>query len=214
MKKMTTSAIALLLLSFPAFADGPGPDILLNGGTMDFDYTQVPPGPVTGHFSSDGVLSHDPPNEGTAALTYALDGVHYATIVGATDDGLNYTDGGVIVVSDPSDPITVGSYPLDGTVAVFAFVDDAVDWAPPSDLYKTNWSLELLSIEASGKYGSTSGTVTFTDLDVSKIAGTFECSVTDPETGIVLAITTGSFNVDVPVATERSTWSTIKALYR
>jgi hypothetical protein len=214
MKMMATTAIAFLLLSIPSFADGPEPDIMINGGTMTFEYTQVPPGPVNGQFSAKGILVHDPPNEGVAGTTYLLDGTYYATVVGALEDGANYTDGGVIVVSDPDDPIAVGSYDLDGTVGIFAFIDDAVDWAPPPDLFKANWTEELLGIDAAGKYGSTSGTVTFTDLNDSKIAGTFECTVTDQESGITLAITSGTFNADGVIATERSTWSTIKALYR
>jgi hypothetical protein len=38
--------------------------------------------------------------------------------------------------------------------------------------------------------------------------------VTDPETGVELAITSGSFVIGVPIATERSSWSSVKALYR
>jgi hypothetical protein len=216
MKMVATTVIALFVFSFPAFATGPVPDIFINGGTMDFQYNQTggPGGPISGSFSSDGVLAHDPPNEGTAATTYVLDGVNYATVVGAIEDGANYTDGAVIVVSDPTNPIMVGTYDLDGTVGVFAFVDDAFNWFPPTDLWKTNWTEELLLIDAAGKYGSTSGTVTFTHVEVGKVAGTFECTATYPETGVVLAITFGSFNADGLVATDRASWSSIKALYR
>jgi hypothetical protein len=212
MKTLTTTVLALFILSGSALATLE-PDFLINSGAMAFDYAQVPSGPVSGHFSSDGMLAHDPPNEGTAATAYVLDGVHYLTIIGAMEDGTNYTDGAVIIVSG-AEPITAGTYDLDGTTGFLAFVDDAVGWIPPSDLWKTNWAEELLLIDAAGKYGSTSGTVTFSQISWKDVQGGFEAMVTDPETGVELAITSGSFVIGVPVATERSSWSSVKALYR
>jgi hypothetical protein len=214
MKTVATTALALLVFSFPAFANVV-PDILIHSGLMRFEYTKIagPGDPISGQFLSSGTLKHDPPNEGTAAAVYALDGIHYATVVGAMVDGTDFTDGAVIVVSSAT-PLTEGTYDLDGTTGVLAFVDDAVDWHPPTDLWKTNWTLELLLLDAAGKYGSTSGTVTFGSITGAVIWGVFEATVADPETGTVLSITNGYFDVEPPVGTDPSSWSSIKALYR
>ena len=77
MKRLATTAFALLLFASPGLATTP--DLLLNGGTLDFDYV----GAVNGSFASDGEIEADPEAEGTAATTYVLDGLDYLTVVGA-----------------------------------------------------------------------------------------------------------------------------------
>jgi len=211
MKQKATVLLALLSLVSPALASGG--DILINGGTLDFDYLQVPPGSINGHFGSAGSLVDVPATEGTAAATFVLDGVHYLTVVGALENGTNFVDGGVIVVGDVA-PITTGTYDLDAVAGVFVFVDDAVGWVPPADLWNTNWTLELASIVASGKHVSMSGSVTFTSVSSLLIAGTFTASTIDPDTGVTLAVTSGAFNVDSTTGTESTSWSAVKALYR
>jgi hypothetical protein len=211
MRLMATSLFALLILAAPVLATTP--DILINGGTMDFLYNEVPGGSINGTFGSSGSLVADPPDQGTAATTYELNGLNYATVVGAVDDGANFIDGGVIVVSDAA-PIAVGTYPFDMADGWFFFVDDAVGWVPPADLWNTNWTLELASISAAGKYGSMSGSVTFTSVSSTLIAGTFTATVIDPGTGTTLAISSGEFNVETTTAVDASSWGGVKELYR
>jgi hypothetical protein len=213
MKQRATVLFALLTFAAPAMGGIPCAD-LLNGGTMTFDYVEAPPGPINGSFSSDGVIVDAPPVEGTAAATFVLDGTNYAVVVGALEDGLNFVDGGVIVVGDPVNPITVGSYPLDGIAGVFVFVDDAVGWVPPLDLCSINWTLELDAIVAAGKNLSTSGTVTFTTVTSEVMAGTFECATFDPDTGVTLAISAGTFNIDTTTSVDDSSFGKVKSLYR
>jgi hypothetical protein len=211
MNRLVPALITALLVSVPAFATTP--DILINGGTLDFDYQQVPAGPITGHFGSSGSLVADPPDEGTAATTYVLDGLNYLTVVGALEDGVNFIDGAVIILADAA-PIGVGTYPLDGVNGMLVFVDDAVGWVPPADLWNTNWTLELLGIAASGKYGAMSGTVEVLAVGETNISGTFEAMMIDPVTGVSLLVAAGSFNVESTTDTEVNTWGSVKELYR
>jgi len=211
MKQRATVFLVLLSLCSPALASGPG--FLINGGTMDFDYLQVPPGSINGHFGSSGSLVDVPATEGTAATTFVLNGVNYLAVVGATENGTNFVDGGVVIVGDLA-PITTGTYSLDGVTSFFVFVDDAVGWVPPADLWNTNWTLELASIVAAGKHVSVSGSVTLTSVNSLLVAGTFTATTFDADTGVTLAVTSGTFNVDSTTGTESTSWSSVKALYR
>jgi len=207
MRGIATVLLGLTLVASPALATVP--DILLNGGTMDFDYL----GAVGGHFASTGTIVEAPTAQGTAATTYELDGLYYLTVVGALEDGANFTDGGVLVISSAV-PLTTGVYALDGTNGVFLFIDDAAGWTPPVDLFNTNWTNELAAMVAAGKYGSTSGTVTITALGASQISGTFSASVTDPTTTDELTVSEGSFNVEESVSIDDHTWGEVKTLHR
>jgi hypothetical protein len=211
MKGLTTVLLSLTFLATATLATEP--DILINGGTVEFDYLQVPSPTVAGHFGSDGSLAADPPNEGTAATTYVLDGLHYLTVIGAVENGTNFIDGIGIVIESLA-PITPGTYPLDGVTGTLAFVDDAVGWVPPADLWNTNWTLELASIVAAGKYLSVSGAVVVDTVDPYRVAGSFEALVIDPNTGITLAVSAGTFNVAPPVSVDDTTWASVKNLYR
>jgi len=211
MKHLATRLGALLALASPALGNPTA--VVLNGGTMDFDYLEVPPGSINGSFTSNGIIVDAPPVEGTAAATFELDGSHYAVVVGALEDGANFVDGGVIVVADAA-PIAPGNYPLNGVDGVFVFVDDAIGWVPPTDFCATNWTQELGSIVSSGKYLSMSGSVTFVTVSPTVIAGTFECLTVDGATGVVLAVSSGSFNIDTTTSVESSTFAKVKALYR
>ena len=212
MKQRATLLFSILALAAPAFGNPTA--VILNGGTMDFDYLEVPPGSTNGSFSSDGTIVDVPPVEGTAAATFVLDGVNYAVVVGAVEDGANFVDGGIIVVSDALNPIAVGSYDLDAIEGAFFFIESAVGWVPPTDLCATNWTQELDSVVATGKHVSTSGTVTFTTVSASVIAGTFECATEEPDTGVVLAVSSGSFNIDTTTSVESTSFTKVKALYR
>jgi hypothetical protein len=211
MNRLATILFGLALVATPVFATTP--DILINGGTMDFDYQEISGGSVSGHFGSSGSLVEAPPGEGTAATTYVLDGLNYLTVVGALEDGSNFIDGGVVVLSSAG-PIMPGTYVLDASSNFLVFVDDAVGWVPPADLWNTNWTLELMSIVAAGKYVATAGTVELTEVSSVKIAGTFDAMVIDPMTGIALAVVSGSFNVETPTPVESGSWSSVKSLYR
>ncbi len=211
MKIFATALCGLALFAAPGFATGP--DILINGGNMDFDFQEFPSGPITGHFASVGEIVAAPAGSGTAATTYVLDGTNYLTVVGALEDGLNFYDGAAIILASPI-PIVAGTYPLDAISGLFVFVDDAASWTPPVDIWNTNWTSELSSIVAAGKYGSISGSVTLTSVSASLIAGTFDVTVNDPDTGTMLTITAGSFNLESSTAVDAGTWGSIKSLYR
>ena len=88
MRHLATAVAVLVLIASPALATTP--DILINGGTLDYDYV----GATSGHFGSSGALVADPPVEGTAATTYVLDGLNYLVVTGALEDGTNFVDGG------------------------------------------------------------------------------------------------------------------------
>lgn len=207
MRNIATILFGLVLFSSPALATDP--DILINGGTMDFDYV----GTVGGHFGSNGSLVEAPVSQGTAATTYVLDGLNYLVVVGALEDGANFVDGGILILSSVA-PLTTGVFPLDGVSGVFLFIDDAVGWTPPADLFNTNWTNELAALVASGKYGSTSGSVHVTALSPSQISGTFTAAVADPVTSGALTLSEGSFNVETTVSTDAKTWGEVKALHR
>ena len=210
MKTIATALLALLFVT--SMASAQCYDLLLDNGTMGFDYQQ-PGGGIAGNFVSLGGLVGNPPTEGTAAATFVLDGINYLVVIGAVEDGANFRDGGVLVLSSLV-PITVGNYSLDGIDGLFVFIDDAVGWNPPADICATNWAIELASIVAAGKYGSVSGNVNVASLDPTGASGTFNAAVTDPDTGITLDVTSGSFNVLPPSAVDGSTWGSIKTLYR
>jgi hypothetical protein len=211
MKQRATLLLGLLCLASPTFAN---PTLLLNGGTMDFDYMEVPPGSVNGHFSSNGVIVKAPPIEGTAAATFELDGDFWAVVVGAVEDGANFVDGGVILVKDPDNPIVAGTYDLDGVNGALVFIDNALGWIPPLDFKDTNWSQELADIVADGKHSSVSGSVTFSTFGDFVVAGTFETATFDAATGVELAVTNGTFNVDTTTSVESQSFTQVKALYR
>ena len=211
MNRLATILFGLALVATPALATTP--DILINGGTMDHDYQEISGGSVSGHFGSSGSLAEAPPNEGTAATTYVLDGLNYLTVVGALEDGSNYVDGGVVVLSSAG-PIVPGTYVLDASTNFFVFVDDAVGWEVPADIWNTNWTIELMSIVAAGKYVATSGTVELIEVSTARISGTFDAMVIDPLTGITLAVLAGSFNVETTTPVDSGSWGSVKSLYR
>lgn len=213
MKQTATIFFTLLMFAVPVLGGTPPCATLLNGGTMDFAYTNSS-GSISGFFSSNGVINDVPPVEGTAAATFVLDGTNYLVVVGALEDGANFVDGGVIVAADPLNPIGVGSYPLDGIAGLFVFIDDAVGWVPPADLCAVNWTQELDSIVSTGKHLSTTGTVNFTTVSAQVVAGTFSCATFDSNTGEILAITDGSFNIDTTTSVEETSFTAVKALYR
>lgn len=206
MNRIATTVLALLLLAAPGFATTP--DTLINGGTLDFDLS----GFLNGHFGSVGSLVADPATEGTAATTFVLDGLNYLVVVGALEDGANFVDGGILIISSAG-PINPGPYTLDGVNAAFLFVDNAVGWIPPNDLFNTNWTNELLSIVADGKYGSVSGTVNLISNTATLVSGTFSASMLD-ESLHAVTVSDGSFNVESTTDTSEDTWSSVKALYR
>lgn len=210
MKSTATALLVLLLV--PALAAATCYDLLLDHGTMSFDYQQVGGG-ISGNFVSVGGLSGTPPTQGTIAATFPLDGLNYLLVLGAVEDGAEFRDAGVILVSSVA-PITPGPYSLDGTNAVFLQIDDAMGWNPPADPCAVNWSIELASIVAAGKYGSVSGTLNLDSLDMGGASGTFTALVADPDSGIQLEVTSGSFNVVPPSAVEDSSFGSVKALYR
>jgi hypothetical protein len=208
MKRLATPLLALLLFASPGLATVP--DTLLNGGSLDFDFA----GFVNGHFGSTGSLVADPATEGTAATTFVLDGLNYLVVVGALEDGSNsnFVDGGILIISSAG-PIVPGPYVLDGVNAAFLFVDDAVGWVPPADLFNTNWTNELLSITAAGKYGSMSGSVNLISNSPTLVSGTFSAMMVD-ESLHSLTVTGGSFNVESTTDTNEGTWAAVKSLYR
>jgi len=207
MRHLATALALLALVASPVLATDP--DTLINGGTLDFDFV----GAVNGHFGSVGSLVADPATEGTAATTYVLDGQNYLTVCGALENGTNFVDGGVVILRSVG-PITPGVYPLDGVNGLFVFVDDAVNWTPPADLFNTNWTNELASIVAAGKYGSTSGSVTLISVTPTLVSGTFSASMLDPDTMNSLSVTNGAFNVESTTAVDPATWGEVKALHR
>ncbi|MBZ0267908.1 hypothetical protein K8I85_07120 [bacterium] len=179
---------------------------------MSFNYQQVGGG-IAGNFTSVGGLSGTPVTEGTIATTFVLDGLNYLLVLGAVEDGIEFRDAGVILVSSVA-PIVPGAFTLDGTNAVFLQIDDAVGWNPPADPCAVNWSTELASIVAAGKYGSISGTLNLLSLDMGGASGTFDAVVEDPDSGIQLDVTGGEFNVVPPSAVDGASWGSTKALYR
>ncbi len=210
MKTITTVLLTLLFVTSMASAECY--DLLLDNGTMSFDYAEVGGG-INGSFLSVGGLVGDPPTQGSAAATFELNGTFYLVVIGAVEDGVDFRDGGVIVLSSPA-PITVGAHALDGVTGLFVMVDDAIGWNPPADICATNWALELANITAAGKYGSVSGTVNVASLDLTGASGTFNCIVSDPDTGVDLEVTSGQFNVLPPSAVDASSWGEVKGLYR
>lgn len=208
----STATVLLALLLVPALAAADCYDLLLDHGTMSFDYEQVGGG-INGSFLSVGGLSGTPVTEGTIAATFVLDGLNYLLVLGAVEDGTEFRDAGVILVSSVA-PIVPGVFVLDGTNAVFLQIDDAVGWNPPADPCAVNWSTELAGIVAAGKYGSISGTLNLASLDMGGASGTFNAVVEDPDSGVQLDVTNGQFNVVPPSAVDGSTWGTVKALYR
>jgi len=210
MKSLATVLFALLLV--PALAAADCYDLLLDHGTMSFDYQQIGGG-ISGSFVSVGGLSGTPVTEGTIATTFVLDGLNYLLVLGATEDGTEFTDAGVILVSSVA-PIAPGIFSLDGTNAVFLQIDNASGWTPPADPCAVNWTNELASINAAGKYGSISGTLNLLSLDMGGAAGVFNAVVEDPDSGIQLDVTNGEFNVVPPSAVDDASWGSTKALYR
>ncbi|MBZ0267930.1 hypothetical protein K8I85_07230 [bacterium] len=206
MKRLATTLFAILLFTSPGLATVP--DTLINGGNLDFDFV----GNVNGHFGSTGSLVAAPATEGTAATTFELDGLNYLVVVGALEDGANFVDGGILIISSAG-AITPGPYVLDGVNAAFLFVDDAVGWTPPADLFNTNWTNELMSIVASGKYGSLSGSVNLISVTATLVSGTFSCTMLD-ESLNSLTVSNGEFNVESTTDTDEGSWGAVKNLYR
>lgn len=210
MRILATSIIAALLAVPSAFACT---DTQINGGTLQFDYAEVSGGPIAGSFLSDGSLVLAPPNEGTAAATYSLDGLEYLVVIGGIDNGSNFVDVGVIIVRGAVAP-GPGTYAFDGTSAFFVFVDDAVGYTVPTDICATNWTLELLGAVAAGKYGATTGSVTFNSVSPTSVSGTFSGMAIDPTSFTTLQVSSGSFNVEEATSVEPSSWSGVKSAYR
>jgi len=206
MKRLATTLFAVLLLTSPGLATVP--DTLINGGTLDFDYV----GNVNGHFGSTGSLVADPATQGTAATTYVLDGLNYLVVVGALEDGTNFVDGGILIISSAA-PIAPGVYPLDGVDAAFLFIDNAQGWTPPADLFNTNWTNELVSLVADGKYGSMSGSVTLLTVSPTLVSGTFSCTMLDENLNS-LSVSNGEFNVESTTDVDEGSWGAVKNLYR
>jgi hypothetical protein len=210
MKLLATSIAALLLTVPPAFSCT---DTQINGGTLEFDYSQTGGGPIAGSFFSDGSLVLDPANQGTAAATYSLDGLEYLVVVGGVDNGSDFADVGVIIVRGAVAP-GPGPYGFDGVNAFFFFVDDAVGYTVPADICAANWTLELVGAVAAGKYGATTGTVTFNTASSTSVSGTFSGMAIDPTSFTTLLISNGAFNVEGTTAIEASTWGGVKNAYR
>jgi hypothetical protein len=184
----------------------------INGGTFEFEYAQFPSGPINGSFLSTGSVVLDPVNEGTASATFELDGVQYLVVVGAVEDGATFTDVGVIIVRGAVPP-GPGVYAFDGSTAFFVFADDVVGYDTPLDLCAVNWTNELANAVALGKHVSMTGSVTVLTTGAT-VSGTFAGTTLDPDTGAVLSVTEGAFNVEDTTSLEPSAWSRIKADYR
>jgi len=210
MRPLATSLLFLFAASAPVLACT---DTQINGGTMSFVYSQVGGGPISGSFLSDGDLQLDPPNMGTAAATYTLDGLEYLVVVGGFDNGTSFTDVSVIIVRGAVAP-GPGPYAFDGANAFFFFVDDASGYDVPADICTTNWTLELVGAVAAGKYGVTSGLLTFDTVSSTSVTGTFSGTAIDPNTFTTLLISNGEFNVQGSTSVDAASWGGVKSAYR
>jgi len=208
---------AALILAFLLAAAGPtGAYMLFDGGSLSFTYASFPSGPYGGVFAADGtLLGGVSTSGGVTAAMFQANGVYTFVAVAGVLDPATHVDGALLLIRSP-DPIVPGSYPVDplnGTCA-FAFVDDAVSFAVPTDPASADWQAWFEQLLASRKFVGATGAVTITSVGSERIAGTFSGLSLEYGTNVPIGVSGGSFEITGATPVEPTSWGSVKADYR
>jgi hypothetical protein len=208
---------AALILALLLAAAGPAPAYtLLDGGNLAFTYASFPSGPYGGVFTADGsLLGGVSTGGGVTSVLFQASGVYTLVVVAGVLDPASNVDGAVLLIRSP-DPIVPGSYPVDplnGTCA-FAFVDDAVSFAVPTDPASADWQAWFDQLLASRKFVGATGAVTITSVGSERIAGSFSGLSLEYGTNVPIGVSGGTFEVTGALPVEPATWGGVKADYR
>ncbi len=186
----------LICLTSPTLAQD-GPIAIYDEGSLSFHYAQWPWGSYEGDFSAEGALldsllwgseqleSCGGSLETNADTTFAWG---YGAVYNA-DDTVDLA--GLFVRS--AGELAPGSYPVDVTdfMADFFYFDDISDFTIPENPDSiTDW---LGLVEAEHKFLGASGSITVAAVSDTSFAGSFSGTMLDPESLMVIEITSGLF---------------------
>ncbi len=188
-----------LVFSLPAFAQD---QVLVEyyQGSYHFDYEQWPWGSYNGTFDATGEIL-DPINGWAEGQTESVGG-RMETIsdtltvwgYGAVLNPDETVDVAAVFTRTAGSEILPGTYSVDTSnyMTIFGFFDDVGEFEiPDGDI--AGW---LDTLEATHKFFSTSGSITFTEVDENGLAGTFTGSMADPYDFTIVTVDNASFDMD------------------
>lgn len=170
-------------------------------GTVTFGYDEWPWGGMSGTFQADGPVWNEdltfPEGQDTGCgggLSGAVGDTTQAIAIAAVDNANGSRDVAVVFVTFLNGPAT-GSYPVDTETmnAGFVWINEVVNLTMPEE--GDDYQLWFDNLEATHKFGSTSGTINVTMVGDDGFAGTFSGMVGDPDDYTLLEIENGVFEV-------------------
>lgn len=209
------SLVALGLLAGPSFGQ------TVDGGTLHFDYSQLPFGPYGGTFHAEGNLLGlssfpDDGQGGCAAFLAEHEGEHLLVILGGFGNGDASADAAFLALHS-SEPFAPGVYIAGGLRChgSFGFVDDAHAPGIPEDPTRVDWIEYLDGLLAEHQFLATIGTIVISSVGSDHVTGTFTGIMADPVDHTVIAVSDASFSMGLTtVSVDTETWAGIKARHR
>ncbi|PID80471.1 hypothetical protein CSB20_07355, partial [bacterium DOLZORAL124_64_63] len=176
-------------------------------GNVSFDWSAWPFGYPSGSEAMEGPFWNEEfifpgdATEGCGGILKPGEGEStQAVALGGVDNGDGTYDVVAIMVTFPGEP-AVGTYEVDATNGSvgFAFIDNVSNLSIPED--GANLMEWFENLEATNRFGSTSGEVVVTAASDESFEGTFSGLLADPETLELRNVENGVFSVvDVPVS--------------
>ncbi len=169
-------------------------------GAVSFDWSGWPFGTPSGSVSVDGPVWNEDLTfpEGDQGCGGGISGVEadstQAVAIGGIDNGDGTYDAVAVFVTFPTGP-AVGSYPVDAAnnTVGFVYIDNVSNLTiPGQDDDLREW---FNNLEATGRYGSTSGTIVVTAVSTDGFEGSFSGLMADPETYQLRNVDNGLFSV-------------------
>ena len=209
----------MLALAIPTPA--PATILVYEQGSVGFKFSQFPVGTYGGNFFSDGNVTDPgafPPGESGASLAVrtTVAGVDYLVIFGGFQNTDRTADVAFLFLKKNS-PLSPGNYPIDpvGFSALFGFVDDASGLDLPDDPHATDWMAWVSGVVAKHKLLSASGTIHLSTVSDVLVEGTFSGLAAEFGGGMMVSFEDGMFSLDPPpLSVDKSSWGSIKSLYR
>ncbi|MBC8367891.1 T9SS type A sorting domain-containing protein [bacterium] len=177
-------------------------------GSYHFDYQQWPFGSYSGTFDATGEIL-DPDLGWAEGQTQSVGGrmeIMSDTLTvwgyGAKLNADTTVDVAAIFTRTAGTELLPGNYPVDTTnfLTIYGFFDNVAAFEIPGE--GEDMAEWLANLVADHKFFSTSGSITFTEIDENGLAGTFTGSMADPGDFTIITVDNASFDMDGQAVTD------------
>jgi len=206
-KYVFLAASIAMLLALPALSQDEVIAVYYQG-SYHFDYQQWPFGSYSGTFDATGEIL-DPDLGWAEGQTQSVGGrmeIMSDTLTvwgyGAKLNADATVDVAAIFTRTAGSELLPGTYPVDISdyMTIYGFFDDVEAFEIPGE--GEDMSDWLANLVADHKFFSTSGSITFSEIDENGLAGTFTGSMADPDDFTIITVDNASFDMDGQAVTD------------